>query len=286
MQHDDYTDNAARMDALLARPHTEIPDLSGYTAWTSFAPVVTEAKQRLYRLYKTADARAAHLVLEGIAECASNLGVTFQLSQNALEKRTHLRRNNVRDGMNILVDLNYVRQHVTPLPVRRTVQTDWQISPYVLHIGPLDVFDAFQLWRNSHQIDTACIFTHTESRIRESRRFNQTPHPDPTPRTPLKGKGAGNVDKWDEVAIDQCREPLQISSDENTAQSVATLCRMHVSQARRLVLTYGSNAVNTAFVNLTERQKTENIIRPGGALVTALRRDHGRPAEAAAAGGD
>lgn len=273
---DDYSSKSIRKDA---PPHDSRPDLTGYTAFDTYAPVYTGAKHYLYERYKTAHARAIHLVLEAIAERCSNLGVTMQWSENKLIKRSHQRRENVQLGISTLIALGWIREHRTYVATKRREIVDWQLSPYVLHIGPPDIFDAFELWRNSKPVDTARIFAYqNQSPESESKHRFQTHIPDKDSRPARKGASSGSVDNWDEVSIEQCREALPSSTDETTAQNVAALCKMRVSQGRRLVLSYSASRVNTALVMLNEYQQKETVHNPGGVIVAWLRKEYGRKA--------
>lgn len=301
MQQEDYSANPADFGAPSGQSNQQTPDLAGYKSFGTFAPIYTDARRYLYRELSLRDARPAHMVLIALAEHAGPLGTMFELSENRLMDVSALSRDKVKQGMAIMISLGWLKQHQTYMPTRRKSQVDWQLCPYVLYIAPHVISETFELWKNAHPIESAHIFAHTESRYRESRFSNQTqkPHDNHLQNTESVREGAGahrvesrgrrrqtNVQKWDEVSIELCRTALQTPEDEYLAQTIASVVRTHVTQARQMIRSYGGDTVHSVYRTFTESQKTRPASNPGGAFVAALRREHGRPLEAGAAGGD
>lgn len=280
--------SAAKVSAAAKPKPPEWPsdfDPVTYRACGTFSGIYQDRWEHLLFDYDLAVGRTALLILVAIAHRCGPLGTCFRLSQNYLKDHARTNPDGVKAALVLLGDqLGWIRQHSTFLPSRNRTQVDWQVSPFTLWIAAPSAPDAFGLWKVSQPLQTDHFFEHTESRTRGSRRFIQSNHPAEGSRPARKGKNDYKKPDYIEVPIENCRQPLKNTAEEQTAQDIVRVCQTHLSQARQMVATYGAKAVYTELVKLTERQQTETIFKMGGALVAALRREYGKTADQLASG--
>lgn len=251
-----------------------------YKAFGNFTGIYEERQELLLQNYKLTVGRTALLVLTAIANRCAGLGTCFKLSQNYLMKHARTDEDGVKTALVLLGDeLGWIRQHATFMPARNRTQIDWQVSPFTIWIAAPVMADAIGLWRVSQPLQTDHFFEHTESRTSLSRRFIQNRDPVRYPDQSHKGKGDYKKIEYVEIPIEKCRQPLKNTADEAAAHEIRNVCKTHLSQARQMAATYGAKAVYAQLVKLTERQTSETIYKPGGALLAMLRREHGKPAD-------
>lgn len=120
-----------------------------YRAYGSFAPLYTEAIDRLYQELYPDRARQAENVLRRIAEHASPIGTCWPGIDRLMET-CHYGFGTVKRSLIFLTDhVDYVRFHVEYSRTRRRKDITWQIDPRVLWIAPDYISEAESLWNTA-----------------------------------------------------------------------------------------------------------------------------------------
>jgi hypothetical protein len=257
-------------------------DADSYTAFGSYAPIYTEAKRHIFDCYPLDVARKVYFVLDAVAQHAGHNGMLYRLSYRRLMKIAHVRHEGVQQALLILIyDLGWLREHRTTLPGRSKPIVDWQLSPFVLYIAAPHIESALSLWRQSGVPDRKEVLSvsagetqpESENQNQESRTKNQNHEPEPEPDQALKGK-ARFPERWREVSIEKCRDPLS-GTQEQIARTIASTMKMHLTQARQAIQTYGSEKTMQMLTEVQKQMTRKNIARPGALLTTYLRNAYG-----------
>lgn len=141
-----------------------------------FAPIFTEAIDRLYESTYPDRARQCENVLRRLAEHSDTYGMCWPGIRKIME-RSHYSEGTVKRSLAMLAELDYIRIHVEHSRARRKAQVTWQISPLVLYVREDFLFYAHELWRDGEKYRNEMFNEQPDSEPESE------PEPEPAPVT-------------------------------------------------------------------------------------------------------
>lgn len=244
-------------------PKTFNPEV--YKAFNSFAPVYTNAHRALYAELSAAEASAAVSVMVAISQHCNRMASCNELSFRRLMEVAHIGFPKVRSGLMELARRQWLKEHRYKVPGRYKVIVSWQLSPIeVLWIDQGHIVEALNLWHSALKIEPECFQVATQPESEKQNQQNQIQKPDGgTRRIP--------ANRPNEVPIASVKAPLKSHLDEQFAAEIAKEFGTHLSQARQMIVTYGSENVRIKANQVRNDLSLGKIRKPAAVLVTELR---------------
>ena len=272
-------------------------DATNYTAFGSFNPVYRNVWTELTESYQVPFARTVFFVLTAHIMHANELGIHFagvsEIAAIACYSDTTVLRAEMA-----LSELGWLKMHwiKDPTHPRGKALPRYQISPWIMWIAQPFIADAIAWWLRAVDFNRSSLRRNetikaqpeSESRIRPrntTRDNNQNEEPEQRKqgeKQTRKRQTTGEQPEKQprkrlypaEIAIDECRKPIQDQQAERLAQTIAERFQTRQPQARQAILSYGAAAVSQAVdAMMLEVQDGKVIERPFGYLLSQLRKN-------------
>lgn len=202
-----------------------------YKAYSSFAPVYTDAVDYLYEQFGVIDGRKHETILRRVVEHADSFGCTF-VGVGRLMAKSGYSEGTVKRSLNVLGDVDYIRVHVEYIKARRKPIITIQVNPRVMWIQATSISEAESVWNSGLKYRNEILNGHPELELEsepESRTRPQNQTQNQTPPPPREAKSTNTDVQSQRVAPKKQQREAQESEDE-TEPAVMTSQRVAQSQ--------------------------------------------------------